>query len=147
MAQFTLRLFHGRDDPDAHLADWGFDGPVLGPFDSIRFTYGSLLLFFDERLCELRRVDDLLFYDGKFYGDATVELAREAPPTEQFDDAKAARRPLRMALVPTLIALRPSELRDYRACVEVFIDAVNERISERAGLACTHALRRIARQP
>jgi hypothetical protein len=27
-----LELYHGRHSPDENLDDWGFEGPVLGPF-------------------------------------------------------------------------------------------------------------------
>ena len=26
-----LALFHGRDDRNAQMEDWGFNGPLLGP--------------------------------------------------------------------------------------------------------------------
>jgi hypothetical protein len=44
MAQLTLKLFHGRGTPFEQLNDWGFDGPVLGPFESIQFTYGTFIV-------------------------------------------------------------------------------------------------------
>jgi hypothetical protein len=33
-----LKLIHGRDYPDQQMNDWGFDGPVLGPFEAVHFT-------------------------------------------------------------------------------------------------------------
>lgn len=146
MAQFSLRLFHGRDDPEANLDDWGFDGPVLGPIDAVQFTYGSIVLYIHPDRFELPRVDDLLLYGGKLYGDASIELASEAPPTEQFDELKADRGAPRAQRAAALIPLRADELRAYRACVEVFVDAVTERVSEAAGLVSAHALRRISRR-
>ncbi len=26
-----LGLFHGRDDPNEQMRDWGFNGPTIGP--------------------------------------------------------------------------------------------------------------------
>jgi hypothetical protein len=34
-----LKLMHGRDDPNQDIDTWGFDGPGLGPFEAVRFTY------------------------------------------------------------------------------------------------------------
>ena len=34
-----IRLFHGRTDPDQDMDDWGFDGPVLGPYQFAHTTY------------------------------------------------------------------------------------------------------------
>jgi hypothetical protein len=71
-----IQLLHGRDDPAKDMDDWGFSGPVLGPFISVRITY-------KEHICCLRDdptrseldlhfVDDLLTYEGKFYGDFEI---------------------------------------------------------------------------
>jgi hypothetical protein len=35
-----LFLYQGRHSRDEKLDDWGFDGPVLGPYPSIQITYG-----------------------------------------------------------------------------------------------------------
>jgi hypothetical protein len=34
-----LKLLHGRLDPNPDMQDWGFDGPVLGPFEAVHITY------------------------------------------------------------------------------------------------------------
>jgi len=36
-----IRLFHGRTNPDQNMDDWGFDGPVLGPYKFVHTTYTS----------------------------------------------------------------------------------------------------------
>ena len=36
-----IRLFHGRTDPNQDMDDWGFDGPVLGPYQFFNTTYVS----------------------------------------------------------------------------------------------------------
>lgn len=146
MAQFSLRLFHGRDDPEANLDDWGFEGPVLGPIDAVQFTYGSIVLYVHPDRFELPRVDDLLLYDGKFYGDASIQLASEEPPTEQFDELKADRGAPSARRNAGVIPLHAAELGEFRSCVEVFVDAVTERVSEAAGLASSRALRPISRR-
>lgn len=87
-----LHLFHGRDTPDEELEDWGFDGPVLGPFQYLHLTYRSDLKFSmeesayraafpeDTKMHPYRGQveghfsfkDDLLVYRGKFYGDISI---------------------------------------------------------------------------
>ena len=37
-----IRLFHGRKGPKQDMQDWGFNGPVLGPFDWIHGVYDSV---------------------------------------------------------------------------------------------------------
>jgi hypothetical protein len=36
-----VALFHGRDDPDTDMDDWGFDGPVIGPLEYVHTTYAA----------------------------------------------------------------------------------------------------------
>ena len=80
-AQVALELFHGRSDPEEHLEDWGSQGPVF-LVDYVHVTY----------LCEIKLgipepagtgdlhfVEDLVYYDGVYYGDWSVlpaELAK-----------------------------------------------------------------------
>jgi hypothetical protein len=60
---------HGRDN-------WGFDGPVLGPFEAVHFTYTTHVRCFprgsDAEALELRYHADMLVYDGKYYGDFAI---------------------------------------------------------------------------
>lgn len=88
-----LQLLHGRDDPDEDMDDWGFSGPKIGPFDWAHFTYNNapnlgwgkwgdgnngevwLLHSFTPDACflmppnSLCRCDDMLYWNGAFYGD------------------------------------------------------------------------------
>jgi hypothetical protein len=34
-----IHLLHGRDDPKQDMREWGFVGPILGPFEAVHFTY------------------------------------------------------------------------------------------------------------
>lgn len=93
-----LDLFHGRRDPTEHLDDWGKQGPVFGPLDYVHTTYGSHVkmrftnLPETEAEVDLHTVDDLLFYDGCYYGDWTVYDIPPADPArlQPFDPAKAS---------------------------------------------------------
>jgi hypothetical protein len=73
-----LHLFHGRKSPDEQLDDWGADGPYFGPLSCVHITYlsginivigkqstGPMLGALDP----LHFVEDLLYYDGMYYGD------------------------------------------------------------------------------
>jgi len=69
-----IRLFHGRTDPEQQMDDWGSDGPVFGPYEFAHTTYsyhvkcGKKDGGCDEIFC----FEDMLFYDGVYYGDWTV---------------------------------------------------------------------------
>ena len=41
-----IELFHGRDNADDELEDWGYGGPEFR-FKSVRWTYGHIYLLFD----------------------------------------------------------------------------------------------------
>ena len=67
-----LELFHGRNFPDEHLDDWGFEGPIIGPFDNAHGTYTTHMKLWSERLQATYEVpfhDDMIEYDGKYFGD------------------------------------------------------------------------------
>jgi len=63
-----IHLFHGRDNVDEAMDDWGFDGPVLGPLPYVHITYMSEIKIGDD-FEPLRIKDDCVEYDGKYYGD------------------------------------------------------------------------------
>ena len=44
-----LHLFHGRDDPNKDMDDWGYSGPTLGPLRYVHTTYMSDVKFAMER--------------------------------------------------------------------------------------------------
>jgi hypothetical protein len=73
-----LKLLHGRNDPNERLEGWCFDGPVLGPFEAVHFTYATHVRCFpqgsggDAEAIELCYHDDLLVHDGKYYGDFEI---------------------------------------------------------------------------
>lgn len=68
-----LRLFHGRENPDDEIEDWGLEGPVIGPV-YISGTYCSLRVNMEH----LPRIDDMLYYNGIYYGDFEI-LEKEDP--------------------------------------------------------------------
>lgn len=69
-----IRLFHGRTDPQCDMDDWGSDGPIFGPYQFAHTTYASILrLGRQDNMCdELHCFEDMLFYNGVYYGDWTV---------------------------------------------------------------------------
>lgn len=87
-----LKLIHGRNTPQEQLDDWGFEGPLLGPFNWIHATYAThVRCGWDENgdeIC-LDYSGDLLTYEGKYYGDwevTTKELGRGEPlESENFE--------------------------------------------------------------
>ena len=95
MSYVYLELFHGRHDPKEDMEDWGFDGPVLGPFNFIHIIYGCIIKLstdaVDTPLIDL--VDGMFYYDGAYYGDWAVFSG--TPPAERLQqfDPKLARLP------------------------------------------------------
>src|SRR5215831_9446820 len=110
-----LELFHGRKAPDVQLDDWGTQGPVFGPLQFVHTTYATNVKFTfadgSDRDGWLQIIDDLIYYDGTYYGDwssfATltpevdkrlVEFAQQKadvpkstePPTNQSPDDNLA---------------------------------------------------------
>jgi hypothetical protein len=82
-----LQLMHGRKGKDADMEDWGSDGPCFGPIDFVHITYNTSINVGVSVLCDggvvdnrqtgpmtdapepLRFDEDMLFYDGVYYGD------------------------------------------------------------------------------
>lgn len=69
--RLALELFHGRSDPEHMLVGWGSQGPVflvrfatITYLSEIRFEFGD-----DRDEGSLQFVDDLVYYDGTYYGD------------------------------------------------------------------------------
>ena len=69
-----IRLFHGRIDPVQDMDDWGSDGPVFGPYKFVHTTYASCIKLADENddIDELFIFEDMLYYEGVYYGDWSV---------------------------------------------------------------------------
>ena len=92
-----LCLFHGRKTRDEEMVGWGDKGPILGPFDFVHTTYGSLIHLgkpqTGEDLGDLTIVDGLVYYDGMYYGDWSIfgqEVFEKFQTTaEPFDEVKA----------------------------------------------------------
>ncbi len=91
-----VRLFHGRTDPKQDLDNWGSDGPVFGSYKFAHMTYVHVVrLGKDDDSCdELFYFEDMLYYDGVYYGDWSVlsyeeYLKNDEFVTENFDQAKA----------------------------------------------------------
>ena len=90
-----IRLFHGRSDPAQDMDDWGTDGPVFGPYNFVHTTYKNYMRLNNlcNNYCELYLSEDLLFYDGMYYGDWSViskEVFEESGFTvTDFEQAKA----------------------------------------------------------
>jgi hypothetical protein len=70
----ALELFHGRSRPDEQLDTWGSQGPVF----LVRYVHVTYLcdikLGIDEPAGDgdLHFVEDLVYYDGCYYGDWSV---------------------------------------------------------------------------
>lgn len=70
-----IRLFHGRLSPDTDMDDWGTDGPYLGPFLWVHPTYTSRIWLGDPITghgMALSYYEDMVYYDGVFYGDHSI---------------------------------------------------------------------------
>jgi len=93
-----LELFHGRTSPSQELRSWGSNGPYLGPLAWVHTTYACHV-----RACpvggrdgiDIPVVDDLLYYDGVYYGDwsiwapGDVNIPSDAPRFEPINESKA----------------------------------------------------------
>jgi hypothetical protein len=69
-----FELFHGRKYPEEQLDDWGPEGPAF-LVESVHVTYGGpprILLEGAEDWTDLCMVDDMIYYDGMYYGDWSV---------------------------------------------------------------------------
>ena len=91
-----LKLFHGRNDPAQDMDDWGFDGPVFGPYEFIHTTYANFVKMGRKNgtIDELEIVGpDMVYYAGSYYGDRSVYEASEDEPLLQPFDAEKANPP------------------------------------------------------
>ncbi len=73
-----LRLYHGRRDPNQVMEDWGFGGPTFGPLSCYVHTYCRTFRMHAE--CDaheiwLETLDDMICWDGCYYGDFEVFIA------------------------------------------------------------------------
>jgi hypothetical protein len=73
-----LRLYHGRTDPGQEMDDWGIVGPTFGPLSCYVHTYCcTFRIHGDSDASEvwLEKHDDMIRWDGCFYGDMEVFIA------------------------------------------------------------------------
>jgi len=79
-----LRLYHGRTDPTQEMDDWGFVGPTFGPLSCYVHTYCSSFRIYanwDATEVWLDKHDDMIRWDGCFYGDMEVFIAETGDRT------------------------------------------------------------------
>lgn len=75
-----IRLFHGRENMDEKLDDWGWEGPILGPYEGIQLTYGThIKMHKADHFEDLGIAEDLIYYDNYYYGDAEIFSSDEPP--------------------------------------------------------------------
>ena len=85
-----LRLYHGRKIPEENLEDWGSAGPTFGPYESIQVTYTShIKMHTGSSFDDLTWHEDLIYYDGIFYGDMEIFSAEEAPNIQPYQEEKS----------------------------------------------------------
>jgi len=90
-----IRLFHGRTDPNRDMDEWGSDGPVFGPYEFVHTTYTTVVrLGKPDGDCDSLYVyEDMLFYNGAYYGDWSVftdeTLKKGEFVTIPFEQSKA----------------------------------------------------------
>jgi hypothetical protein len=85
-----LAAYHGRESVDRQMDDWGSSGPLFGPLISCHTTYARLIrLQFESASDEarlfraiefphpqhLRLEQDLILYNGVYYGDWSLFVA------------------------------------------------------------------------
>lgn len=84
-AGMYFTLHHGRDDPQQEMNDMGYDGPIIGPIKWCHVTYCSTFNFGFVGSVEagtgpstvVSIIDDLVVFDGKYYGDWEFQLLEE----------------------------------------------------------------------
>jgi len=89
-----LRLYHGRKTPEIDLEEWGIDGPVFRiAWMHQTYLFNIRIGFeFSNREEQLTIVEDMIYYDGVYYGDWEVFTATGQyldDEIETFDRAKA----------------------------------------------------------
>lgn len=72
-----LRLYHGRKDPAEEMEERGFEGPTFGPLNSVVQTYTTAIRLYgdDNHELWLDRHDDMVVWDGAYYGDLCIFVA------------------------------------------------------------------------
>lgn len=108
-----VHLFHGRTDPAQNMEDWGSDGPILGPFQYVHITYkGDVKLGGepDDTVTPwpvLQYADDMIYYDGVYYGDWAMTCWPPLAP-EFFPDRKIEAWARAKSVPPAAAASQPA---------------------------------------
>jgi hypothetical protein len=92
-----LHLYHGRTDPAASLEDWGSEGPTFAT-QGIHVTYTAHIALREPANGELWFYEDMLYYDGVYYGDWT--LWEEGEPIWQNGQSFTPSQENRMRIEP-----------------------------------------------
>jgi hypothetical protein len=74
-----LRLYHGRTRP-IQTMDWGFAGPTFGPLSCYVHTFCHTFRIqgdCDTSEVWLEKLNDMIHWDGCFYGDLDVFIASD----------------------------------------------------------------------
>ena len=122
-----LKLFHGRNDPARDMDDWGFDGPIFGPYQFIHTTYANFVKMSDTdgKMNELHIVGpDMIYYNGSYYGDWSVYENPDGSLIEKFNYKKATPPKFPKRLAKIIVYIKggicqdvktniPEELWDY----------------------------------
>lgn len=110
------------------MDDWGFDGPVFGPYKFIHTTYANFMKMVDTdgKTDELTIVaPDMVYYAGSYYGDWSVyETLEDEPMLQAFDTSKATPPKLKKRQAKIIVYIKggicqdvktniPEELWDY----------------------------------
>ncbi len=83
-----LTLFHGRNDPSINMDGWGYMGPTFAA-DFISGVYTTVMrLHVGEEHQEILYYDNMLFYDGSWYGDWFISSNHNGK-VDLFDKVKA----------------------------------------------------------
>lgn len=92
-----VQLYHGREDPDDILEDWGTQGPLLGPLEQVQWTYQAVKLHLPNysEMIFLTVVNDLIYYDGVYYGDASIINLDPTSPVATTDAKQVEREKCR----------------------------------------------------
>ncbi len=96
----AIKLFHGRHRPDEQLGDWGEDGPLLKIeyLHVVYFTTFRIGLQEDDEVWlepwvhgkqDGVLVDELIHYDGMFYGDWNILHVAASEVDGDFERDKA----------------------------------------------------------
>ena len=76
-----LHLYHGRLDPDEDMEGFGTEGPLLGPFETVQFTYANQIrcISADGEEKWLNWDDNqLILHEGVYYGDCSFHSNKDS---------------------------------------------------------------------